>query len=71
MNNKPYKTIFKNLKEMSLHVGKELGLTEWVEIKQSDINTFAKLTEDEQWIHIDKRNLKNIPHIKIQLPMVS
>ena len=54
MNNKPYKTTFKNLKEMSLHVGKELGLTDWVEIKQSDINTFAKLTEDEQWIHIDK-----------------
>jgi len=54
MNNKPYKTTFKNLKEMSLHVGKELGLTDWIEIKQSDINTFAKLTEDEQWIHIDK-----------------
>lgn len=54
MNNKPHKTTFKNLKEMSLHVGKELGLTDWVEIKQSDINTFAKLTEDEQWIHIDK-----------------
>ena len=60
MNNKPYKTTFKNLKEMSLHVGKELGLTDWVEIKQSDINTFAKLTEDEQWIHIDKEKSETL-----------
>ena len=26
---------------------------EWIEIKQL-IQLFAKLTEDEQWIHIDK-----------------
>ena len=43
-------------------VGDELGLTEWIEIKQSDINSFAKLTEDEQWIHIDKdKSLKQSP----------
>ena len=54
MKNKPYKTIFKNLDEMYKCVGDELGLTEWNKIKQSDINSFAKLTQDEQWIHIDK-----------------
>ena len=62
MKNKPYKTIFKNLDEMYKCVGDELGLTEWNKIKQSDINSFAKLTQDEQWIHIDKdKSLKHSP----------
>ena len=44
MKNKPYKTIFKNLDQMYKCVGDELGF-EWIEIKQSDINSFAKLTK--------------------------
>lgn len=34
-------------------VGKELGPTEWFEITQADIDAFADLTRDRQWIHVD------------------
>jgi acyl dehydratase len=57
-DNKTYKTHFKNLDEMSKSVGKELGVSNWIEITQDKINVFAKITEDEQWIHIDKEKSK-------------
>lgn len=50
---KPYSTTVKHLADLKNHIGKELGLTEWVEITQDQINTYAKLTGDEQWIHIE------------------
>jgi len=52
MTDKPYKTIFKHLVDLEAHVGKEIGLTEWMTIDQDSINQFAKLTHDEQWIHM-------------------
>mgnify|MGYP005640935239 CR=1 FL=1 len=48
-----YKTHFKNLDEMGKCVGKELGISDWIEITQDKISVFAKITEDEQWIHLD------------------
>ena len=57
-DNKTYKTHFKNLEEMSKSVGKGLGVSNWIEITQDKINVFAKITEDEQWIHIDKEKSK-------------
>jgi len=64
MNNKEaYKTHFKNLEEMSKSVGKELGVSNWIEISQEKIDLFAKVTEDEQWIHIDKdKSEKHSPY---------
>ena len=49
----PYSTCLKDLSEMKDYVGKELGLTDWMTMEQSRINTFADATEDHQWIHID------------------
>jgi acyl dehydratase len=34
-------------------VGRELGVSDWVEITQDRINQFADCTGDRQWIHID------------------
>jgi acyl dehydratase len=34
-------------------VGTELGPTEWKLIDQARIDTFAEVTEDRQWIHVD------------------
>ena len=34
-------------------VGGELGVSRWFSIEQPRIDDFAKLTEDEQWIHVD------------------
>ena len=51
--NEPYCTEVENISELNSLVNKEIGLTKWREIIQLDINTFGKLTNDEQWIHVD------------------
>jgi acyl dehydratase len=34
-------------------IGQAIGPSEWVEITQDDIDTFARLSRDDQWIHVD------------------
>jgi acyl dehydratase len=41
---------FADLKTM---IGAELGVSDWIEIDQSMIDTFATTTRDRQWIHVD------------------
>lgn len=53
-SNTPYGNTFEHLADLQEVIGKELGLTQWVSIDQQMINTFAKLTGDEQWIHVDE-----------------
>jgi acyl dehydratase len=36
------------------HVGKEIGVSEWLTITQERIAQFAEATEDRQWIHVDR-----------------
>jgi acyl dehydratase len=38
--------------------GKEIGPSDWREVTQEDINTFADLTGDHQWIHTDVERAK-------------
>jgi acyl dehydratase len=38
--------------------GKEIGPGEWREVTQKDIDTFADLTGDHQWIHTDVERAK-------------
>jgi acyl dehydratase len=35
-------------------VGRELGPTQWHSLTQEDINKFADVTGDHQWIHVDE-----------------
>ena len=63
MTNTPYKTTFKQLADMKAKIGEEIGLSEWIKIDQATINSFAKLTRDEQWIHVDpERAAKESPY---------
>ena len=39
-------------------VGRELGPTDWVEITQDMVDTFADATGDHQWIHVDVERAK-------------
>jgi acyl dehydratase len=39
--------------ELKDYVGKEIGSSNWHEITQERINTFAEATDDHQWIHVD------------------
>lgn len=33
--------------------GAELGTSDWIEVTQDRVNTFADATDDHQWIHVD------------------
>jgi acyl dehydratase len=39
--------------EMCSLVGEEIGVSNWVEMTQARIDTFADATDDHQWIHVD------------------
>jgi acyl dehydratase len=54
--------VFKDFDELKAAVGTEIGASEWVEITQDRINTFAEATGDEQWIHVDRdRAARELP----------
>ena len=42
------------LGELKICAGREMGVTEWLEITQERIDKFAEATDDQQWIHIDR-----------------
>jgi acyl dehydratase len=46
-------TVFESLDEVRAAVGRELGTTDWLEITQERVDTFAEATGDHQWIHVD------------------
>ncbi|WP_425310177.1 MaoC family dehydratase [Ammonicoccus fulvus] len=48
--------------ELNEWAGKDLGTSEWVTVNQEDINTFAELTGDDQWIHVDLEKAKAGPY---------
>jgi len=39
--------------ELRASLGSEIGVSEWFEIGQDRIDSFADTTEDHQWIHVD------------------
>jgi len=39
--------------DLSTLIGVDLGYTEWREITQDQVNTFADAADDHQWIHVD------------------
>ena len=49
------------LDELKAKAGEELGVSSWHEVTQDDINTFAEVTGDDQWIHVDVERAKDTP----------
>jgi len=45
--------VLNNRKEIAAAAGKELGVSEWVQVTQERIDAFADATGDRQWIHVD------------------
>jgi len=43
----------KTLDELKASVGREVAVSDWIEITQERINQFADATGDHQWIHVD------------------
>ena len=75
---KAYSTKFEKLTGLKRFVGKELGLTNWMQMSQKKIDAFAKITDDTQWIHTDPEKSalyspykKTVAHGFLVLSMVS
>ena len=58
-------------------IGKQIGPGEWREVRQEDIDTFADLSGDHQWIHVDVERAKQespfgttIAHGNLTLSMI-
>ncbi len=49
------------LDEVTEHAGKELGVSDWYEVTQQEVDAFAEVTGDHQWIHVDPERAKDTP----------
>ena len=45
--------IIHGIDDLIAHAGADLGATDWREVTQEQVNTFADVTDDHQWIHVD------------------
>jgi acyl dehydratase len=53
--------VLKGLAGLQERVGQEIGTSSWRTVQQGDINTFAELTGDSQWIHVDPERAASGP----------
>ncbi|MCA1567743.1 MAG: MaoC family dehydratase [Acidobacteria bacterium] len=49
------------LENLAAFIGKEIGVSDWMQLSQQRINDFAEVTEDRQWIHVDTDRAKDSP----------
>ena len=54
-------TTITGLEELKRAEGEVLGTSDWHEVTQADIDTFADVTGDHQWIHVDVERAKQTP----------
>ena len=47
--------------EITALIGRELGVSRWIEMSQERIDSFAECTEDRQWIHVDRERAARGP----------
>jgi len=47
--------------ELKSRVGTEIGVSDWKLVTQEDIDTFAEVTGDDQFIHVDVERAKETP----------
>ena len=50
-----------SIDEIRGRVGSEIGTSDWIEISQSAIDTFADVTDDHQFIHVDPEAAAQTP----------
>ena len=52
-------TQYPNLSSLQANAGQELGVSNWLEITQTMVNTFGEVTQDQQWIHTDPERARS------------
>ena len=50
------KVVINNYEEFAAMLGKNIGISDYVELTQERINLFADATLDHQWIHVNPEN---------------
>ena len=53
--------VIQGLDGLNDRLGTDLGVSDWWTVTQDGITTFARLTGDEQWIHVDPERAKDGP----------
>lgn len=57
------KLVINSFEEFEGYIGKELGVSDYLQITQKQIDLFADATLDHQWIHVDaERAAKESPY---------
>ncbi len=63
--------------ELKALIGETVGPSDWREVTQDDVNRFAELSGDDQWIHVDVERAKaespfgtTIAHGNLTLSMI-
>jgi acyl dehydratase len=51
-------TRFAGIADAKARLGQEIGVSDWMLIDQERVSAFAKVTGDEQWIHVDVERAK-------------
>lgn len=47
--------------DLNNYIGKEVGVSDWIEVDQERINQFADATGDHQYIHVDPERAAQTP----------
>jgi acyl dehydratase len=50
-----------DLDALRTKIGEELGVSEWHDVTQEAIDDFARITGDDQWIHVDPQRATQTP----------
>ena len=53
--------VMKGVEGLRERLGQEVGVSSWRAVEQQDIDTFADLTGDRQWIHVDPQRAATGP----------
>lgn len=54
-------TVHVDINNLEEFVGSQLGSSEWFEVTQDDVNQFADITNDHQFIHVDPDQAAKTP----------
>ncbi|WP_339861630.1 MaoC family dehydratase [Paremcibacter congregatus] len=65
------------IKDIKRYIGREIGVSDWIDISQERVNLFAEATGDFQWVHVDEKRArtelsdgKTIAHNFLLLSMI-
>ncbi|MEO8690820.1 MAG: MaoC family dehydratase [Solirubrobacteraceae bacterium] len=47
--------------DLKARAGEDVGVSDWHEVTQAEIDAFADATHDHQWIHVDPERAKESP----------